>query len=116
MDLVEKRINALETELKEKTEQLNFKTKEFNEQQECLKQFQERLNHENLDTCRQLDAYSLRLCNIFNINSNGILSMFFFFFFVLNHNLTSVYRLSRPISFEYIRNIRETSYVYFHKD
>ncbi|VVC31342.1 Hypothetical protein CINCED_3A005373 [Cinara cedri] len=68
VDLVEKRINALETELKEKTEQLDFKTKEFNEQQECLKQFQERLNHENLDTCRQLDAYSLRLCNLFHIN------------------------------------------------
>ncbi|XP_025207208.1 uncharacterized protein LOC112603019 [Melanaphis sacchari] len=68
VDLVEKRINALETELKEKTEQLDCKTKKFNEQQECLKNLQERLNHEDLDTCRQIDAYSLRLCNIFQIN------------------------------------------------
>lgn len=67
---MEKRINALETELKEKTEQLDCKTKQFNEQQECLKNLQERLNHDDLDTCRQIDAYSLRLCNIFQINSN----------------------------------------------
>lgn len=65
---MEKRINALETELKEKTEQLDCKTKQFNEQQECLKNLQERLNHEDLDMCRQMDAYSLRLCNIFQIN------------------------------------------------
>ncbi|XP_060853713.1 girdin [Rhopalosiphum padi] len=68
VDLVEKRINALETELKEKTEQLDCKTKKINEQQECLKNLQERLNHDDLDTCRQIDAYSLRLCNIFQIN------------------------------------------------
>lgn len=64
---MEKRISALETELKEKTEQLDCKTKEFNEQQVYLKNIQERLNHEDLDTCRQIDAYSLRLCNIFQI-------------------------------------------------
>ncbi|KAL4092494.1 hypothetical protein QTP88_026995 [Uroleucon formosanum] len=69
VDLVEKRINALETELKEKTEQLDCKTKKFNEQQECLKNLQERLNHDDLDTCRQIDAYSLRICNIFQINN-----------------------------------------------
>ncbi|XP_022169231.1 uncharacterized protein LOC111033006 isoform X2 [Myzus persicae] len=69
VDLVEKRINALETELKEKTEQLDCKTKQFNEQQECLKNLQERLNHDDLDTCRQIDDYSLRLCNIFQINN-----------------------------------------------
>jgi len=72
---VEKRINALETELKEKTEQLDCKTKKINEQQECLKNLQERLNHDDLDTCRQIDAYSLRLCNIFQINGN-FLSLF----------------------------------------
>lgn len=70
VDLVEKRINALETEVKEKTEQLDCKIKEFNEQQECLKTMQERLNHDNLDTCRQIDAYSLRLCSLFQINGN----------------------------------------------
>ncbi|XP_025423972.1 uncharacterized protein LOC112693216 [Sipha flava] len=68
VNLVEKKIHTIETELKEKTEQLDCKIKEFNEQQKCLKQLQERLNHENLDTCRQIDAYSLRLCNIFQIN------------------------------------------------
>lgn len=68
VDLVEKKINALETELKEKTEKLDCKTKNFNEQQECLKHLQERLNHDDLDTCRQINAYSLRLCNIFQIN------------------------------------------------
>lgn len=68
VDLVQKRINSLETELKEKTEQLDCKTKEFNELQECLKKCQERLTHENVDTCRQIDAYSLRLCNLFQIN------------------------------------------------
>lgn len=67
---MEKRINALETELKQKTEQLDCKTKEFNKQQECLKQLQEQLNHEDLDARRQIDAYSLRLCNIFQINGN----------------------------------------------
>lgn len=70
---MEKQINTLETELKEKTEQLDCKTKEFNEQQECLKQLQERLNHEDMDACRKIDAYSLRLCNIFQINGSTIL-------------------------------------------
>ncbi|XP_050427851.1 uncharacterized protein LOC126837911 [Adelges cooleyi] len=68
VDLVAKRINALETDLKEKTEQLDCKIKEFTEQQECLKQLQERLNQEDSDSCKQVDAYSLRLCNIFQIN------------------------------------------------
>jgi len=67
---MEKRINALETELKEKTEQLDCKTREFDEQQEYLKTLQERLNQEDSNTSRKIDEYSLKLCNIFQIHGN----------------------------------------------
>ncbi|XP_050531817.1 interaptin [Daktulosphaira vitifoliae] len=68
VDLVSKKIDALETDLKEKTEKLDCKMKELNEQQECIKELQQQLNQDNVESCKQIDAYSLRLCNIFQIN------------------------------------------------
>lgn len=76
MDLVSKKINALETDLKEKTEKLDCNIKELNDQQECLNELRQQLNQENLESCKQIDAYSLRLCNIFQISGeNKIMSL-----------------------------------------
>ncbi|KAF0758707.1 girdin [Aphis craccivora] len=68
VDLVEKKINSLETELKKKTEQLDYRTKECEEQRELVIKLQEQVLRDDMNTTRNLDAYNLHVCNIFNIN------------------------------------------------
>lgn len=103
---MEKRINALETELKKKTEQLDYRTKECEEQRELVLQLQEQVLRDDMNTTRNLDAYNLHVCNIFNINGNVC-----YFFYVIKCSVLIYlffFRLFRSITRKCLRFVTKS--------